>query len=120
MSDHIDLGKEGEDFALEFLVRKGWQLLDRNFRFQKAEVDLIFEHQAEIIFVEVKARESDYLSDPRLMITKSKQKQIIKAADYFLKLREIDLPARFDVVTIIINKKERTINHIANAFTTVG
>ena len=120
MSDHIDLGREGEDLAMEYLLQKGWTFLDRNYRVQKAEVDLIFRHQEQIIFVEVKARESDYLTDPRLLITRAKQKQIVKVADFYLKSKELDGESRFDVVIIVLNKKTRSIDHIPNAFTAIG
>ena len=120
MSSHIDLGKEGEEIACDYLLHKGYTLLDRNYRFQKAEVDLIFKDGSQLVFVEVKTRESSYLVEPRLLISRSKQKQIVKASDFYLKDKELDLESRFDVVIIVLNSTEKSLNHIANAFTPIG
>ncbi len=119
MSSHIDLGKEGEDLAFDFLLQKGWKLLTRNYRFQKAEIDLVMLDDQQIVFIEVKTRESDYLVDPRLLITRGKQKQIIKAADFYLKSNKVDFEARFDVVIIVLNSKQKSLQHISNAFTSL-
>lgn len=116
MSKHIDLGKLGEDLAFDFLCSKKYTFADRNYRYKKGEVDLIFIDANQIVFVEVKTRESNYLTDPSMLVSLTKQKQIIKIADYYLKTNEIDLETRFDVVVIICNQKEKTITHYQDAF----
>jgi putative endonuclease len=66
--------------------------------------------------VEVKTRISNYLNDPALMVPLKKQKQIIKAADEYIKEHDIDMPWRFDIISIVVNSKERKIEHIEDAF----
>lgn len=116
MSKHIDLGKKGEEMALDFLLKKKYTLLHKNYRYNRGEIDLIFSFNKQMIFVEVKTRESNYLVDPRMLVSLSKQKQIIKVADFYLKQNEIDLESRFDVVVIVINNAEKTMIHYEDAF----
>jgi putative endonuclease len=117
MSDASELGKIGEKLASEHLEKNGYKILARNYKFtSKAEVDIVASKDGHIIFVEVKTRISNYLNDPALMVPLKKQKQIIKAADEYIKEHDIDMPWRFDIISIVVNSKERKIEHIEDAF----
>lgn len=116
MADHNELGKLGEDMAFKHLLKQGYTILQRNYRFKHLEIDIIAEMNQELVIVEVKTRQSTYLSDPSLLVSKSKQKGIIKAADAYIQENEIDLDCRFDVIVIVQNAKESTIEHIEDAF----
>lgn len=116
MADHNELGKLGEQMAVDFLIKKGYKILDRNFHFKKLEIDIVAEFKGKIIVVEVKTRQSDYLTDPRELLSKSKQKGIVKTANYFIQENEIDLETQFDLIIIVLNEKQKDIRHIEDAF----
>lgn len=116
MADHNELGKIGEQMAVEFLIEKGYKILDRNFRFKQLEIDIVTEHEGLLKVVEVKTRQSSYLTDPRELVSKSKQKGIIKTTNHFIHENEVDLEVQFDLIVIIINDKMKKIEHFEAAF----
>lgn len=116
MADHNELGKIGEQIAVDFLIEKGHKILDRNFRFKHLEVDIVTEHDGLLKIVEVKTRQSTYLTDPRELVSKTKQKGIIKAANHYIQENEIDLETQFDLIVIILNEKMKKIEHFEDAF----
>lgn len=117
MADHNDFGKKAEDLAVEFLQKNGYKILVRNFRFQKAEVDIIAEIDHLIIIVEVKARSTDAFMLPQEAVTKTKIKSIVSAANYYMEESNKHQEVRFDVITVLPDeKKNLVIEHIINAF----
>lgn len=114
------LGKIGEEKAREFLESKGFEFLVSNFRFDRAEVDLIFKDEKNkiIIFVEVKTRRNRKFGEPEESINKTKQNQIKKAAEGFVSENEkfLDYDLRIDTVSVFMDGKGITINHTENAF----
>lgn len=114
------LGSLGEEKAKEFLVSKGYELLVSNFRFDRAEVDLIFKDEKSkiIVFVEVKTRRNRKFGEPEDSINKTKQNQIKKAAEGFVSENEkfTDFDLRIDTVSVFMDRKGITINHTENAF----
>lgn len=116
MASHNELGNLGEQLALTYLQDKGYEVLEKNYRYLKAEVDLIAKHNDVIVFVEVKARSTNFFGEPELAVSLSKQKLLIDAADYYASSMELKNEIRFDVIAIIINKNETIINHIEDAF----
>lgn len=111
------IGTQGEDLACDFLQKKGYAILERNFRFGKKEIDIIAQKDNTIIFVEVKAGYSKNFGEPQERVTKRKQKQIIDVALSYIQkndLKETDF--RFDVITIKKNKKETSLEHFESAF----
>ena len=111
-----ELGKLGEKLAAEELLKKGYKLLSRNFIYDHKEVDIVCEHEGFIVFVEVKTRFSPYLSDAVLLVPWSKQKQIIKVADFYLKEFYPHKEARFDIMIVITNSEYTRMEHIVDAF----
>ena len=116
MTDPKELGKKGEELATNYLREKGYHIHSRNYRFDRAEVDIIAEDNGFLVAVEVKTRYSPYLSDPALLVPVGKQKQIIRAADEFAKTSFPDKETRFDIIIVITNEKYTTIEHIVDAF----
>jgi putative endonuclease len=116
MSRASDLGRKGEKMAADHLEKIGYQVLKTNFGRGKAEVDIIATNYKQIVFVEVKTRETEFLNDPAYMVPFQKQRQIIKAANDFLKQRKIELPARFDIISIVHNEQQTKIDHYESAF----
>ena len=116
MTNHIEIGKKGERIAQEFLIDKGYKILAVNFRVRHMEIDIIASFQNLLIVVEVKTRQSSYLAEPHETVTKKKQLLIIKAINEYIIDHEIDLETRFDIISIILNNNEKSINHIEDAF----
>lgn len=114
--NHIDLGKQGETIARSFLNKQGMILLESNYRWKKQEIDLIVKEGEELVIVEVKTRQHDSYGSPQNSVTKSKQRNLILAANAFIQERRLDAEVRFDVVSIIHNAFETRIEHIKNAF----
>jgi len=111
-----ELGSWGEDEALNFLQGKGFHLIDRNIRFKKWEIDLVLLDGEELVVVEVKARCTAQIVEPWRAVTRSKQRQIIKVADRYVQDNQIDRNVRFDIISIVHNQYQTSIEHIADAF----
>lgn len=116
MAEHNDIGKRGEEIAVVYLKKKGYQIIYINWQEKKFEVDIIAQDKNDIVFVEVKTRSTDFFGQPEEAVTPSKQKHLIEGANYYIEKNEIDLNCRFDVVAVIINSKGETVNHIKDAF----
>ena len=111
-----ELGNIGESIACDALRNKGYNILCRNYFFNKAEVDIIAEKGGQLIFVEVKTRISSYLTDPSLLVSIGKQKQIIRVADQYVKDFFPEREWRFDIIVVITNSEYTSIEHIEDAF----
>jgi putative endonuclease len=85
-------------------------------RFKKWEVDLILEDGEDLVIVEVKARCTGQIGEPWRAVTRTKQRQIIRVADQYVQGNNIDKNVRFDIVSIVHNQYQTTIEHIADAF----
>lgn len=110
-------GKAGEDLAARFLEQNGCKIIERNYRFERGEIDLIAEDGDELVFVEVKARHSSVFGTPEDAVTEEKQEQVRTVADGYLFERDIEnRPCRFDVVAIEFKNSKTEIRHIRNAF----
>lgn len=116
MAQHHELGKIGEQLATDYLLEKGYSILERNYRFQKAEIDIIAKHNNDMICVEVKTRNSNFFGDPQEFVTPGKVKLLVKAMDAYITENEINLETRFDIIAVLKNKKTETITHYENAF----
>jgi putative endonuclease len=111
-----ELGDLGEAFALQFLRKKGLHVLETNYRFGRNEVDIICKDCDEIVFVEVKTRQTAEIGPPWKAVNRSKQNQIIKCANHYLVTNNIDFESRFDIVSIVHNSYGTKIEHIDCAF----
>ncbi len=117
MAEHNEFGKLAEELAEKFLVEKNYKILAKNFRFQKAEIDIIAEFQNQIIIVEVKARATDAFMLPQEAINKKKIRLLVAAANQFLEENNIHLDTRFDVISVLPNDNGKLeISHIEDAF----
>jgi putative endonuclease len=99
------------------LRRLGYAILHRNYRTPYGEIDIVAEHKGVTVFIEVKARKSMRYGSPRLAVTAEKQRKIsMVALAYLKKHRALDIPARFDVVTVQQTGHAPAIDVIPNAF----
>lgn len=117
MEDHNDFGKKAEELAAEYLQKNGYKILVRNFRYQKAELDLVAEKDSLIVVVEVKARSTDVFNLPQEAVNKRKIKLIVSAANYFMEEYNKNQEVRFDIISILPDEnKNLVIEHITDAF----
>lgn len=111
------LGREGERLAEHYLVKKGYRLVERNYRCAGGEVDLILLDRRVIVFVEVKTRTDHDFGTPLEAVEPRKQRRMIFAAQYFLHQKQLyERDARFDVVGISWPGGEPVLDHVQNAF----
>lgn len=119
MSDQStrDQGRCGEDIAWEYLRKRGYKILERNYRCRYGEVDLIAKDGETIVFVEVKSRRSAAFGEPEASVGLAKQKRISTVALFYLEEKRLhDCEARFDVVSILTAAGEQNILLIRDAF----
>lgn len=116
MAQHNDLGKKGEQLAIDYLVKKGYTIRDQNWRYLKAEVDIIAQKENTIAAVEVKTRSSDYFGNPQDFITKKKINLLVMAMNEYVFSKGLDVEVRFDIIAILQNKKAFKIEHLEDAF----
>ena len=116
MSKSYDFGQEAEKRAADFLEKKGYEILARNYRFLKAEIDLIAHYQNTLVIVEVKARLSYFFGAPQSFVGKKKRSLLIEAANHFILSRDLDLEVRFDIVSFVKNNSKWKVEHLQNAF----
>lgn len=112
------IGDEGEELAVSYLESKGYTILERNYYFERAEVDIVAYDETCIVFVEVKKRATADYGKPEEFITESKIENLYKAAEAWIYERKMDTaPARFDVIAITQQNNEAPdIRHFENAF----
>lgn len=117
MADHYEFGKRAEDLAEDFLVRSGYRILVRNYRFLKAEIDIIAEADGLVIVVEVKARATDAFIEPHEAVNRKKIRKLVEAADHFMTENNRDENVRFDIISVLPDAGgSLRITHIPNAF----
>ena len=115
MEPHL-LGKLGEAFAAEYLIKKGYQILERNWRSGHKEIDLIALENNTLVITEVKTRKSDEFGDPEIAVGRDKQQMLIRAAEAYVRYKHLDVDIRFDIISIVITDGEPMIEHIEDAF----
>ncbi len=115
---NITLGRVGEDAACQYLESIGYKVIERNFRCQLGEIDLIAQDKNMLVVIEVKTRLSTQCGQPFESVTYFKQQRLIKLAQVYLKFKRgtVDVFCRFDVISIIFKGGDKDIKHIKNAF----
>lgn len=108
-------GDWGEAVARNLLVGKGYALIDTNWRSGRYEIDIVASKDGFIVFVEVKTRTDGY-EDPAEAVNAKKMRNLVYAADTYLRIKEIDFPYRFDIITVTGVPGHYTTEHIEDAF----
>ena len=116
MSKNIDFGARGEQAAVDFLIKKKYKILERNWRYKKLEIDIIAFYNNMLIVIEVKSRTGTYFEQPFQAVTKKKQRFIIEAANAYIEKHEIDYETQFDIISIVEKHNKFDIEHIEDAF----
>lgn len=116
MASHNELGKLGEELAVEFLKKEGYEILNTNWTFQKAEIDIIARKENTLAIVEVKTRSSLDFGLPQDFVKPKKIQLLVKAVDQYVIERNLDIDVRFDIIAIHKEGKSFAIEHIIDAF----
>lgn len=112
MNTNKNKGTEGEIIAIEFLRKRGFQILQANFHARQGEIDIIAKDQDTLCFIEVKKYSPQYITSVYYAITEKKKIKIIKTAQYYLIKNKLDCPCRFDAILICGEQ----IDYIPGAF----
>jgi putative endonuclease len=115
MASHNELGARGE-ISIKFLRAKNYSILATNWRWQKAEVDIIAQIDNTLVFAEVKTRSSDTFIKPEEAVNEKKQQLLIDAAEAYCDANEIEMELRFDVIAIVHQGSKIITKHIEGAF----
>ena len=116
MSKHLETGRTGEQKAADWLIKQGFEVLERNYRYQKAEIDLIVRKSNLLVFVEVKTRSDTAFGMPEAAVTPVKAALIVSAADHYLSTIDWPHEIRFDIVSVVMMGKNTEIEHLEDAF----
>lgn len=116
MAEHNKLGKKGENAAVSFLLKNGYDILERNYRFRKAEIDIIAKKGDILIAIEVKTRSTSDFGNPQDFVKPKKIKLMLAAFDNYIVQNNLDVEARLDIIAIVKNKLGTRIEHLENAF----
>lgn len=115
--ERISLGRWGEEVAESYLRKKGYKILERNYRTPVGEIDLIARDSRDLVFVEVKTRRSNLFGAPQDAVGAAKQRQILRTAQWYLSSRKDDaLNPRFDVVAVTQQGGDAIVDHFIDAF----
>jgi putative endonuclease len=116
MAEHNELGKIGEELAVAFLQQNGYYILETNWTFQKAEVDIIAQKEAVLAVIEVKTRSSVEYGLPQEFVKPKKIQLLVKAVNEYVISHDLDVDVRFDIIAIHKEENEFKLEHIEDAF----
>ena len=116
MAEHNELGKKGEELAIAFLKKNGYKIRDINYRYLKAEIDIVAQNKDVLAIVEVKTRSTRDFGLPQDFVNQKKIKLLVMATDHYVVSKDLDVNVRFDIIAIINDKNKFEIEHLEDAF----
>jgi len=116
MAQHNDLGKLGEELAIDFLKKAGYRIRETNWVFQKAEIDIIAQKGDILAIIEVKTRSSADFGLPQDFVKGKKIQLLVKAVNEYIITNDLDFEARFDIIAVQKNGDNYDIEHLEDAF----
>ena len=117
MGDLQELGRKGEEMAVAYLRRKGYRILERNYRIRQGEIDVIARRGKILVFVEVKTGRDLSFGPPQDRVNRRKRAHMVQAASAYMMERKIgESDCRFDVIAIVLDENGTKLTHIVNAF----
>lgn len=111
-----EIGDEAEAIAAQHLVAQGYEILERNWRSNHQELDIIARKGPILVVAEVKSRAGNYVVEPQLAVNRNKQNLIISATNTYIAKKNLDLEVRFDIISVVFYKSGHKLEHIENAF----
>ena len=116
MAQHNELGKKGEQLAVDYLLKNNYDIVERNYRFDKAEVDIIAKQKDILAIIEVKTRSTTDFGNPQDFVKPKQIQRLVKAVDEYVTVNDLDVEVRFDIIAIVEQEKSYHIEHLENAF----
>lgn len=116
MAQHNELGKKGEQLAIDFLIKNGYKILVQNYIYQKAEVDIIARKKDILAIIEVKTRSTRDFGNPQDFLKPKQIQRIVKAVDEYVNAKNLDVEVRFDIIAIVKENNQFMIEHLEDAF----
>ena len=116
MAEHNDLGKLGEELAVDLLLKADYEILETNWVFQKAEVDIIALKGGILAIVEVKTRSDIAFGLPQEAVKLKKIQLLVKAVNEYVISNDLDVSVRFDIISIVKNGNSFMTEHLKDAF----
>ncbi|MBR5159592.1 MAG: YraN family protein [Bacteroidaceae bacterium] len=117
MAKHNILGKEGENYAADYLDEQGYEILDRNWMCGHKDLDIVASKEGTLVFVEVKTRSTMDWGDPEEAVNEKKIRNLVHAADAYIRYNRLDMDVRFDIISIIMDDTGfYRVEHIEQAF----
>jgi putative endonuclease len=116
MAAHNELGKLGEDLAVEYLRENGYEILETNWTFQKAEIDIIAMKEGILAVAEVKTRSSLEFGLPQDFVKPKKIQLLVKAVNAYVNRKNLDIEVRFDIIAVHKENNSFVIEHLIDAF----
>jgi len=109
-------GQHGEELAAQYLISKGYCILEKNWHIGHLEVDVIASNEEMLVIVEVKTRKSNTFGEPEEFVTLQKQRNLIRAAASYITKTGITKEVRFDIISVIVTDGIESVKHIEDAF----
>lgn len=116
MAEHNDKGNEAEKIAVEYLRSKSFRIRETNWRYYKKEIDIVAEHDDKIVIVEVKCRSGSTAESADELLTRSKMRNLVDAAEAYIFKENLMMEVRFDFILILFGPYGPKIQHIPGAF----
>lgn len=116
MNTKAQTGQEGESLAADFLLKKGYTIMEKNYRYKHSEIDLIVQLANLLVFVEVKTKTNITYGNPEIAISKQKAAKVMEGAEYYIEKTDWKGNVRFDVIAIIKKKSDVEVAHFEDAF----
>ncbi|GAA3632040.1 YraN family protein [Flavivirga jejuensis] len=116
MAQHNELGKKGEQLAVDFLLKNGYDIVERNYRSGKAEVDIIAQQKDTLAIIEVKTRSTTDFGNPQDFVKPKQIQRLVNAVDEYVNTNDLDVEVRFDIIAIVKEGKGFNIEHLEDAF----
>lgn len=116
MAAHNETGQQGEELAARYLEKKGYKVLETNWRYMNLEADIIASAGSTLVVAEVKTRSSNFFGEPETFVNRQKQRNLVRAAHEYVQRSGLDLEVRFDIVSVVLNSSGTQISHIEGAF----
>ncbi|MBV6652753.1 MAG: YraN family protein [Mameliella sp.] len=117
MARHNEIGKAGEQIAKNYLTERGYRILEENWRYRRAEVDLIAMDKDTLVIVEVKTRNTTAFGEIEDFVTRKKEDLLAAAAHAYMDHIDHDWAVRFDIIAILyLDEKSYSVKHIEDAF----
>lgn len=117
LKSNTEIGRQGEEIAVEFLRKRGFEILETNWRYHHLEVDIIAKDGDMLVFVEVKTRATSYFGYPEEAVSPQKIRRLLNASEAYILEKDYNGDSRFDLISIILpSGKPPELEYFEDAF----